>query len=394
MTKDSINFSRPGLSADISVNDGLSLQFDNRRNSIMRISTVNLGGFSEKDSRIKKFRRHHTIDGLSTSVETLATIPFGIEPEISRNIEFAANHARVITDLSMKSGMPVKHIDVDNIGISGNIRRVAVAAIPADGGSLPEIQWRECQNPEMSFYDSASPFLFCLVEMNDGFIWEIGSGDDLWRWSCAERHQADSHFSVTLEGSVLHIRRQVYIKREESAVPQRGLRFKWYFAWTHPEKQPSCPDTVTAAPFAAESAGDTFDLAKNQLPDTAMVFGNDGKAVNAPCFQAHATLKRFKSWIRSVAGNNDTRRQLRLLNTTPHICMSASHLDRANKKILPHWDIMSLMDQWLWANRHLNKFNAGISFLPGTEENAGQLPSCSGLSINISAENPAWEKKS
>lgn len=335
--------------------------------SVLTLRPVSLGGFSEAEAMMKKFRKHASVDGLNSSVETMAVIPFGIEPEIRRNIEFAANHAKVITDISMKGGMPVKNIALDDIKIDGKVKRVGIIPVLTGTESLPPVEWHDAGAEEQVFYHDAEPFLVCLVEMTDGRIWEVGAGDDLWRWNCARKYNAGAEFKISGDAKGIKIIRNVYVKKEESLPPQRGLRFKWYFAW-------SVKDDAPEAQLGASSCLDLLDM---EIPDEGKVMLDEGKFSAAPCFEANALRKRFRSMIRSLAGTTENA-GFAMVNVEPHICLAATHLDRGKKRLLLHWDVLNIMDQWLWANRLLLKSGSSLRFY-ATGRDIQSLPSMYGM---------------
>ncbi|MBN2643771.1 MAG: hypothetical protein JXR78_19135 [Victivallales bacterium] len=367
MNPENISIKRPELEGVVSLERGLSFEFRSGA-SVLTLRPVSLGGFSEAEAMMKKFRRHASVDGLSSSVETMAVIPFGIEPEIRRNIEFAANHAKVITDISMKGGMPVKNIALDDIKIDGEVKRVGIIPVNTGLESLPQVEWHDAGTGEQVFYHDADPFLICLVEMVDGGIWEVGAGDDLWRWNCGSKYNAGTEFKIFGDAKGIKIIRNVYVKKEESLPPQRGLRFKWYFAWSVKDN----------APDAQPGSGSYLDLMDMEMPEEGKVMLDEDKFSAAPCFEANALRKRFRSMIRSLAGGATESAGFTMVNVEPHICLAAAHLDRGKKRLLLHWDILNIMDQWLWANRLLLKSGSNLRFY-ATGKDIQSLPSIYGM---------------
>lgn len=377
MAKDDLNFNVKEMNAVFTKNNGLTMTFNATNGSKMKLMPVKMGGFSEADGHVRKFRTHCTVDGLSCSADSETVVPFGVEPRIRRDLEFAGNHGAVITDIDMKGGMAVKDISVDNVIIEGKVRRVGIIETPELGGTVPEIRWTEATG-ESEFYSSPEPFLVCLIELEDGFIWEIGTGDDLWRWNLGPKYNAGSSFRVAKDKYGIRIERQVYIKTGEDTIePQRRLRFKWYFAWT--EHLPEFTGKKqTAAAFGAlpESEGELWFDATNDFPESASVMLDAESVMACPCFESNVFRRRFNDWMRS-ATSRYTDRELVLTNVEPHICMSASHMERPKKITMRHWDIMSLLDQWLWANRQLRKNGASIRFTGAGK--IAELPSVRGM---------------
>ncbi len=382
MNPDAINFNRPGIKADVCGSDGLAYSFTADNGSVLTVEPVSLGGFKEKEGFLKKFRRHESVEGIDSSVETLSVIPFGIEPEIGRNMEFAANHAKVITDIQLKAGMNVSNISLDNVTVTGSIMRVGIIPVVDNLMELPPIEWNKMSADMSELYCADEPFLVCLVEMTDGQVWEIGTGDDIWRWNCGSRYHAGAEFKITASSSSVNIQREVYIKREESEMPQRGLRFKWYFAWSVTDNAPAMPEV---------DGFNGFDLLKLDLPNEGKVMYAEDKLLDAPCFESNSLRKRFRTQLRSIAGDPDLPEEIAIINAGPHLCLSASHLDRGKKHLLRHWDILNVMDQWLWANRQLHKVESLVRFYAVGEVVSG-LPSVYGLKNVFPPEEADWTR--
>ncbi len=364
MAKEKLDFNVREINAVFSTDNGLEMVFGAANGSTMRVHPVKMGGFSEGDGLVRKFRSHRTADGLSCSADTEVIIPFGVEPMIRRDFEFAGNHGTVLTDVNMKGGMEIKSIAVDNVTIEGKVRRVGIIDIPGCGGNVPEVRWYESASGE-EFYNADEPFLVCLVELEDGFIWEVGSGDDLWRWNLGPKHHAGSSFKVAATKNGIAIERMVYIRKDEnSTLPQRGLRFKWYFAWTG--HLPEFTGTKgTAYPFGALPASAkqlSFELTGEAVTASSAVMVNGTETAECPCFESNVFRRGFNEWIRAAAGRYENAGMV-LYGVEPHLCMAASHMERPKKIILRHWDIISMLDQWLWANRQLRKNGASIRFI-------------------------------
>lgn len=377
MAKEDLNFNVKEMNAVFTKNNGLTMTFNATNGSKMKVMPVKMGGFSEADGQIRKFRTHFTVDGLSNSADSETVIPFGVEPKINRDFQFAGNHGSVITDIDLKGGMAVKDISVDNVIIEGKVRRVGIVEFPERGGAIPDIRWYEAAG-ESEFYSSPEPFLVCLIELEDGFIWEVGTGNDLWRWNLGPKHNAGSSFRVAKEKYGIRIERQVYIKTGEDTIePKRGLRFKWYFAWTEHLPEFTGKKT-TAAAFGSlpETEGGLWFDAASDFPESASVMVDAESVMACPCFESNVFRRRFNDWMRSATARYPNR-ELVLTGVEPHVCLSASHMERPKKGTMLHWDIMSLLDQWLWANRQLRKNGASIRFTGAGK--IAEMPSLRGM---------------
>ena len=370
------------VTCELRYRDGIALDFSFPHGSRLRLLPIDMGGFGEGTGIVKHGRHHQRADGFSFGLETRVVVPFGIEPEIGRNLEFSGNHAVVTVDVQLKGGLPLKSLSIDPVEIVGVLRRVGIVALPGDDGVIGAPVWHEVTDAaEESFYCSDKPFLVCLAETADGKCWEVGTGDDLWRWQSAERYQADAEFRVTRSGERLSIEREVYRKREESLTMVRCLRFQWYVAWGEAVTENVVPagNTLVLGEFPENPGTALFAWTGNVYPDSAWVKPrSETVSAGIPCALAHAVIKRFKSWIRSAAGRyRDV--ELAVVEVEPHFCCSAAHLERNRKPYLAHWDMIGLLELWRWGNRQLMHSGDGLTFTSPGDSPLHCLPSLQGL---------------
>jgi|GEM_PF-1053800 len=366
----------------------LDLTADN--GSELRILPLDFGsGMAESNGMVRDRRRHDWADGFSFSLETRTTIPFGVEPEIRRTVEFAGNHAAVTVDLQLKAGLPIKSLSLDPVVITGPFTRIGVVGYPGDEGRIGKIKWKSpTEEREEVLYRSPRPFLCCVAETEAGQRWEVGTGDDLWRWQCAGRYRAEAEFRVIRKGNELRIEREVYRRKDENTtMPERNLRFQWYVAWDGgrtppPRKSGALPmTTVPMGEFPSASSGlkhVQFAWTGSFWPENACFMPQPGSVGDAPCAVAHPVVKRYKNWIRT-ATRQYSGQTLKLDGVSAPYCCAAGHLERNQRPELAHGSMMALFDLWNWGNRQLVKNGNAVVFLAADETAFRTLPSLNGL---------------
>ncbi len=362
-----IDFSIKGNGWEASFDESVpaSMKFSIRNERVLELRPVSFGTLDESSGIVAKCRMHSSVDNLSAGVGMKTVIPFGGEPVVERNIEFAANHAKIVTDIKTAGRMPAEKFSVDSLFIHGEWKQAAIIPIPSDSHFIPKIEWRELDGD--SIYDSSEPFLVCLLKSEDGKTLEIGTGDDLWRWTPSDVSEgAVSNFKIEKQDNGILISRDILRWEAETEMPSRNWRFKWHFAWSIESNAPNTPQNDYE-----------FDFLKSKIPvSTKVQFNGDSR--KEICFAAHVTQKRMKKWIRAEASNREGEK-ISILNLEPHFCESAAHLERAKRETLRHWDIMKIFDFWLWANKQLNKKDNKLFIVPPENSVFRELPSSYGL---------------
>jgi hypothetical protein len=363
-------------------------KFEYHGREALHLAPVSSGMIAESSGIVKKSRIHERVDRLSCTFEYENVIPFGSEPLIKRNFEFAANHVKVTFDFDLRRPIALQRIEVDPLFLPGKWKRFCVISAIVPGQGIPEIEWQNIADGTQTLYKSSNPFLICLVEDFDGRILEIGAGDDLWRWSVAEKlENAHGDYAITASDAGITITRIPLVFNEKTECGKRNWRFKWYFAWSHAGYK---------APALSRKAVKLSAPGGDPVPDSALTAVDEGKFLPGTfCFQAPAAERRLKKIIRSAAGK--TGCEFLFPGIEPHVCCSAAHLDRGNKKSLLHWDMMSILDFYLWANQQLDLSDSNLAVRADKTSPAMSLPSISGIARpvqRITGKQPAGQKTS
>lgn len=363
----------------VELNDNSVMSFSYKGKPLLEIVPISFGVISECSGITKKIRKHTSIDKLSVSMETKVTLPFGTEPTISRFYEFAFNHCKVTSDIDIRKGINAEKFSIDNLFIPGNWKKAGL--LKESGGGKLEIEWQTLEEGKI-FFESDKTFLSVVFENSDGLLLEIGTGNDLWRWNSASAAGIKSSFRIKKTDKGVTIDRDVFVWDMESPVPHRNWRFHWYFSWMEKDALQKKAQPSKILPFPEKDIipekGKTaaYDFSTVNLSDSSKVKHN-GNSTKVQCMQASVTQNYMKKIIRSAIQKSD-KYKISFCNIAPHVCDDPSHLERPGKDTLSHWDIVSILDYALWANRQIIKGESQLFITPDSE-NLKQLPSLSGL---------------
>lgn len=283
----------------------------------------------------KKARIHQKIDGLSLEYDVSNLIPFGSEPEIHRDFYFTDGFARVIQDVSPGKHAAVEKLNLGRMSLPGPWSRIAVVRIAGAGKSFPELQWvKPDGKTDKVLFAEPFPFLAVILEAPDGKRFELGCGDDLWRWGISgELARCSAEFKVAVVGDSVEIDRKPVLFDTENddtvEIEKRTWRFKWYFAWSD----------APALEMSSDRKKIILDMAD---------FTEEG--AKHSCVHSIFTRKKLRQTLRGIIANH-TGADIVLTNTQAHICSRQSHLDNGSKKSFLHWDAWDLMELFTWANR-------------------------------------------
>lgn len=357
-------------SAELCSDADMPFKFEYRGREILHLKPVSSGVIAEGTGIVRKSRIHERVDELSCTFEYENLIPFGTEPLIKRNFEFAANHVKVTFDFDLRRPIALQQIEVDPLFLPGKWKSFCIISELSPGQGIPEIEWQDIADGAQTLYKSSKPFLLCLVEDFDGRILEIGTGDDLWRWCAAEKlENAHGDYAITATDAGITINRIPLAFNEKTECGKRNWRFKWYFAWSH---------IGYKNPVLSRKAVKLSALDGDQVPDSALIAVDENKVLpGSLCFQAPAAERRLKKILRSAAGK--AVGEFIFPGIEPYVCCSAAHLDRGNKKSLLHWDMMSILDFYLWGNQQLDLSGSSLTIRADKTSPAMSLPSISGI---------------
>ena len=355
---------------------------------LLETQPISFGPIDETAAYHKIFRKHNFqfVNGFSVDTETI--IPMGAEPKISRTMDIVGNHIKVVTDILTRGKFPAQKMSIDDIDFKGEWTRFGVITYPTEGSTLPEIVWTDITDSNKILYQSNVPFLVMLLESVDGHVVEIGTGDDLWRWSVADTlENTNSQFTVENNQGQVSLKRDVLIFDEERAMHTQTWRFKWYISWEmkaeRNDKIKIPADSILLEIPGSKVAAADADLPAFSVPVTGWTKEAsacmNGVVTEHQCAQTKTVRNYYNNWFRPIQ-KRYPETKIALANMEPHICDSGAHVSRKDKGTAMHWDMINIFDFWLWANKQAGKNDGRFVILPPEGSVAAQLPSMRGLS--------------
>ncbi len=367
---------------------GQKMIFSCAGRELLSLSGMVFGKIEEASGYCVKCKQHESIDLLNKSAEIVNVIPFGSEPQIVRQFEFAGNHAKITTDFELKAPMEAESFEIDNILARGSWTKIGILKIHKPLPETSDIEWHPISKESGWKLVIEDIPLVILFEGNDGTRLEIGTGDDIWRWRQTETF-AETTASIIFEKASGGISvRRVFAKwRETGIIAPRKYRFTWYFSWEIPDKKYfiCSGDKFSEFSFSGKNkvspAGTRcFKFPETDLPElfTAKFADNP---TGAPCFHSSPVSGLFRDWVRSAAAIKDGK-PLVLGNLKVSLCDLASHLERPQKQKLLHWNMIRIFDFYLWANKQLRYSDSSFYILPEMNGKVYSiLPSVKGMSL-------------
>lgn len=313
--------------------------------------------------------------------ESECALPSGVENGFWQACRYGANVCRVTTDFQVKSGTLLKEpVECGSMRLHG--KWVSLTTVPGFG--TQELKAGD------SFVLEQLP-LVCLFQREDGFVFEIDSGFDTWRWNYGLGF-GNAFAEITVDENGLDFKRFLVkpepgLTDETALQPEaREFRFCSQFAWSAKSTRESIdPANVTKLEVLprgkgvkCEDLGGTgvvgIDLAELEAAESSRAFsGNLMK--DELCWECNAYKQYAKKAIRQLAAKSSTGKLVILGGLVPSICDKGKHVDRPGKTI-PHWDLNGIVTFSQWARQSLGPgWNVQVQ-LP---EPWDQLPSLQGL---------------
>lgn len=304
---------------------------------------------------------------------------------ISQITRLAANVARVCTDVTLRAGRAIADaLAIGSFTLEGRWTRLTVFG--ADGAATSQelvpggapLRW-------------TSPLpLAWLLEREDGFRVEVGTGFDAWRWQ--QGLEMPSAVEVTLQtmSHSLSFERAIAANHDETPnedgivglLPQpRVYRLCHHLAWTTDACAPRTSDAlppqadITAGGLDCAALPDhpelTLDLSTLPLPASARLNGTPDAL---PCWESRVTLAAAKRLVRQLASHPTGRLHV-TGGLSPAPCSCGTHVDRP-RKTTAHWGLNAIVCFAQWTRQTLGN---GWDISCDIPQPWNQLPSLQGL---------------
>ena len=288
--------------------------------AFFKFGRVTCGKFGELSALPEKFRLHRAEDAREVEVETSGVIPFGCEYRVVRSCRVASGVALLTTDLAAVTGGRIDGLELEPAIFSGKPDTVEFLI-------FGEREFRRVDFPSDGvLYSGAEVPLVVRATFADGLQCEVALGADVWRHRAASRIPgASSEYELAVADGSLKFLRRVLKYDSETEPERRPWRFNLLVGWS-------------AGPASSAPAGTPFGMAECALS---------------------ASVRRE---LRTLVRRSET--PLVWSDAAPRCCGDASHVSRAGKGELEHFDLEELFADWLWANRQLARSGAHLVLTP------------------------------
>ncbi len=351
------------LSADSPAQGLITLNLD--AGLVVETRHAILGKMNESLALHEKRRTRSSRDGSDLFLELSCALPFGAEPAVNREILINESSMRFVTDLKLRPSYAMELLASESLFVSGAIGRIGILKAPKKGAQIRDLEWSSFD--AFKGFDEAFPPLAVLFEGDGGRILEIATGEDLWRWAAAPRHNGSCRFILRKEGRGVEMLRELFTLNE-GAEPPKGWnwRLTWHMAWGSLEERP---------PFEPASFKAVFDMGSYDWPESALCV-TDGELSSTPCLCSSSADNCLKRWLRSQLSSVSEGDVLAIVNIDPGYCDSYVHPGRPPKSgALPHWGLDAILEFRRWACRQLAARGAALAIFPKEGAPAWTMPS-------------------
>ena len=312
-----------------------------------------INDLSEQSALPSRLRPHVSEDGKEFSFDSKTVIPFGSEPSVVRKYKMTDRVIHLTTDLVMRINPGMTGLTAGDFHIRGKIAKVSILGT---AGVLREA------GGEILYEDSVPP-LSVIFESESGAKMEVSTGEDVWRWSAAERLGGTSCFRIAKEEIGIRYTRELFRwtpQKDVEPPPGRVWRFNTLISWCNAKtarpRRPSKPKSILDC--------SSVQWQKGLCKDSGEV-----------CFAANGTINVLKKWLRSNLADLEEGDILLLDNVSVGPCHSAAHQDRPGKKELLHWDLNALLEFKRWAEKQLDRSGASLKIIPAKNSPVRDFPS-------------------
>ena len=299
------------------------LELNGSDRPLLRLERLTCGKFCEASALPEKFRLHRSEDGRSAELETSGVIPFGCEYRVVRDCRIASGCALMTTDVSAVTGGRVDGLELEPLVFPCD-------PVAAEFLIFGEKQFRRVElSGAGTVYSGAEVPLMVRAIYHSGMKCEAALGADVWRHRAAFGIPgASSEYELALKDGELRFTRRILKYAPDGEPERRPWRFTILLGWNDGSERP-------------EPEGEPFEL--------------------AGCAMSAASRRELRSLVRRSGTS------LVWKNVAPAVCRDASHVSRAGKGELAHFDLEEYFAAWWWANRQLGKSGAqfAISPMPG-----------------------------
>jgi len=289
--------------------------------SFFRMERMKCGKFGELSALPEKFRLHRSEDGCLAEIDSCGVIPFGCEYRVFRDFQITSGCAVLTTDVAAVSHGRVDGVELEPLVFAGAWSKLDFLVF---GEKEFRHADRSCGGV---IYSGSEPLLMVRVEYSSGRRCEMALGADVWRHRGAMRIEgARSEYELSVDGGSVRLVRRVLIYAPEVEPERRSWRYTILLGWDERREKADLP------------AGESFSL--------------------PGCDLNSSSRRILRDRVRRASGD------LVWEGAAPELCFDSTHVGRAGKEALEHFDLEEILIAWRWANRQMRKHGAGLRVLP------------------------------
>lgn len=313
-----------------------------------------------KDSAaVVRHSKGYTKGGVNI-VEMEGFLPIGSEIHFKHKYSYQSEYVRVTTDVKFHNGTVVqRHFGIGSFKLPGEWTRYHLTPAPRhlqDGAKPSTFEIPTVTGDERVMIGHwHRPPLSVVFENKKGFVFEVGTGFDVWRWEqCLGYGPEAASYKIYATASGLEVVREPLMCCEEFSPEVNQYRHTWYMAWGEREETKAPADIVWIDPVNPVVpddldkvgvdlyAGDWNEsFLRVETSEMLQAGENSGK----PCCSHNKVQKNLRSVLRKIKERSPN--ELWLKNFNIGVCCNPSHVGRRGKA-LTHNDSNYLFDLIEW----------------------------------------------
>ena len=282
---------------------------------------------------------------------------------------YGNHHARLTTDVRFsKDNFVKRHFGIDSFFLAGDWTHITVFP-PIQHLKQGDSPYTHKINQKQDFGTLVEHWhrapLALLFKRKDGFLFELFTGSDLWRWDNALGYKTESSsHKIFWQKGGLKIVREPLMCFQEFKPKIQDYRFSSIISWGYPKeiirKKNSEYQLITLNEQIKLEEKLVQYINKNPVPKLILDFANfnfhsnklatkispDFYLENATCFTSNSVVTFFKKIAHKLL-SFEKKMSIIFRNFSPSICSNSQHYSKNNEELF-HWDINYTIDFALW----------------------------------------------
>ncbi len=293
-----------------------------------------------KDSAaVVRHSKGYNKSGVST-VEMSGYLPVGSEIHFDHKYQYTARSARIVSDINLHHGTVInRHFGIGSFELPGKWTKFSVIPAPQhinDGAKITTTAIPEATTERQMIGHWHRPPLSIIFENEEGFVFEVGTGFDNWRWeNCLNYAPESGSYKLFLTESCIQVVREPLMCCQDYTPELPQHRFAWFLSWGKREKT-TAPDNLVwldavEPDFPEDCTEIGIDIHSNHWHDSFKRITSSekfalGETSDHACFAHHKVQSHLKKTARRLKAHNP--KKLWIKNLEIGICYNPSHVAR------------------------------------------------------------------